>query len=80
MRQHDFPIVLKILEGCDGVSQILHDSFSHMALHTVPHDQKAQGREAGRDHDHGEQKTRAQPGARHQRASGVSWKSWRDGL
>jgi hypothetical protein len=29
--QHDFAIVLKILKRGDGVSQVLHDSFPHVA-------------------------------------------------
>ncbi len=44
-RQHDFAIMLKILECRDRVSQFLHDSLPHMALHAVPYHQKAHRRE-----------------------------------
>jgi hypothetical protein len=33
--------MLKILECGDGVPQFLHDPFPDVALHAVPHDQKA---------------------------------------
>ena len=73
--QHDFAIVLEILEGDDGISQILHNAIADMALDAVPDNQKAHRGEARGYEQHREQKTRAQPGARDKRASGLSWKS-----
>ena len=80
VRQHDFTIVLKILERCHRIPQLLCDPFPHMTLHAVLYYQQAQRCEAGRDQYHRQQKARPQPRSVYQGASGVSWESLRDGF
>ena len=78
--QHDFAIVLKILKCGDGISQVLNDSFAHVALDTMANHEQAHRREACGNQHHGEQKARAQPGPVHQCGSGLSWESLRRGF
>jgi len=77
MRQHDFAIVLEILEGCDRIPQLLYNSFPHVALHALPHDQETHRSKSCCDQNHREQKAGPQAGASHQRFSGIHWKSLR---
>jgi hypothetical protein len=78
--QHDFAIMLEILKGGDRVSQIVNNSFAHMALHAVPYNEETHGREACGNQQHGEEKAGTQPGPVHEGGSRLSCKSLRRGF
>ena len=79
-RQHDFAVVLKVLERGDGVPQVLNNAIAHMTLHAVAYHEKAHRREPRRNDQHREQKARAQPRSVYKRGLRPGWESSRSGF
>ena len=60
--QHHFAITLKILKCGYGISQVLNNSFAHMALNALPNQEQTHRRQSRGNQQHGEQEPGAEPG------------------